>query len=368
MKILHVNTELGWRGGERQLKLLVEGQLQAGLAPTLLAREGSAIGRELGLLGVDIILLPGRNPVGFSTRLRQLVQFCPQQFDLIHAHTSHAHSWGLLLQRRIQVPLIVHRRVDFVPGASWLEDYKYHDKSVYYVAVSHAIQEILEQRGISPNRIQVVHSAVPAPVQLTSAGRSKLLESLRLSPEQVVVGSVGALVGHKGHKVLISAWPGVVKRYSQVKLLIMGDGPLRYELEHLAKSLGVADSISFLGHREDVHELQQLLSLQIAPSLEEGLNTSLLDALHLEIPIIASRCGGIPEVVEGVGTLVPPGNPEALSRAICGFLQAPELLRAKAAAGRLRAQELFDVSRMQQRMAEVYQQVVRDYAAQSRSH
>ena len=129
----------------------------------------------------------------------------------------------------------------------------------------------------------------------------------------------------------------------RARLVIVGEGRLRSELEAEAVALGLGDSVCFTGFRTDVLSLIRGFEIFAFPSTHEALGTSVLDAMALCKPVVATRAGGIPETVQDgiTGLLVPPGDPQALAQALCTLLQNPERGRLFGEAGRRRVEEYF---------------------------
>ena len=140
-----------------------------------------------------------------------------------------------------------------------------------------------------------------------------------LIPESVpIVGVVARLEAEKGHRVLLEAWPLVLDEHPEAWLLVVGEGSERNSLEAQTGSLGISDHVVFTGRREDVPAVTAALDVAVLPSYREAQGLSVLEAMALSRPVVASNVGGIPEMIEdGVtGLLVPPGNREALADAI----------------------------------------------------
>ena len=242
-------------------------------------------------------------------------------FDVVAAHTPHAHTLALFTGR----PIVVHRRVDFVPKHPW----KY--QSVTTIAVSDAVRRVLVAAGVE--RVHVVHDGV-APVPI----------GIRIPAEGPVWGAAGALVDHKGHTHLVAAMRDVPGT-----LLLAGEGPLRGALERQVAELGLAGRVRLLGH-VPIGDLFASIDVLVHPSVEEGLGQVLIEALGAGLRVVATRAGGAPEVVEGVGILVPPADPVALATGMRAALDAP------AGAGVARA-SAFSVARMVARTGAIYADV-----------
>jgi len=258
---------------------------------------------------------PWRTPSGLVEALEDF------QPDLVAAHTSHAHAHAVRLAR---CPVIVHRRLDFrVRRRSWL---KYRAVRGF-VAVSHAVSEVLRAGGVPRERIAVVHDGVVPPVGRPR--RARLCRALGIPEASILVLAVGALVPHKGHRYLVDAIEELPERYHA---LIAGMGPLGERLQGHPR-------VHLLGQRTDVGSLLQSCDLFCHPSVEEGMGQVVAEALMTPTRVVATRAGGVPEVVRKDGVLVEPGCGVALA---VGILEA----RGRAVHDPGRARREFAVERM----------------------
>lgn len=316
MRVLHVDPAREWRGGQTQLALLVRGAPGLGVAVVLDSPLAHALAN--GPVAVHPCL---GGPLA-AVRLRALVRALDP--DVIAAHTSKAHALALLACGGR--PVIVHRRVDFAVGTGPFGTWKRvkYRAAAGYVAVSEAVRDVLIAGGVEPSRIDVVPDAVdPAPWAVPVA-RSAARARLGVPDEVPWFAAVGALVEHKGHRVLIDAMASVPRAI----LTIAGEGPLRARLQAQIDARGLSARVRLLGMRDDVPDWLGAADLFVHPSLEEGLGQAVIEAMLARVPIVASRAGGVPEVVREDGVLVPPGDVKALVAA----LQAPARSPAPATA------------------------------------
>jgi glycosyltransferase involved in cell wall biosynthesis len=361
---VHLSTERDWRGGEQQTLSLVAGLRSRGHPATLVASPRSELfarARDTGLEPVGIHAFNEVDPQAI-VRMALLLRRCRPA--VLHLHTPHAHLLGILAAA-IAPPVrrVVSRRVEFsIYRHSFLglNGIKYRHGVDRFVAVSRAVAAILERDGVPREKIAVVPSGVdparfdPPPAPDADA----LLLELGLPRSLPVVASVGALAGQKGHRYLIEAAPAVLAR-RDAAFLIAGDGRLRSSLARLARARGVSGRLRLLGFRSDIGRILASSSVFVFPSLEEGLGTSLLDALLLGRPVVASRTGGIGEVVRDGedGILVPPRDPEALASAILAVLAGADVWAGRAAAARRRVLDEFSVDRMVEGTLAVYREL-----------
>jgi len=193
------------------------------------------------------------------------------------------------------------------------------------VSVSSDVRRSLIQwRRIPAQKIDLIPYGVD--LKKYKQNRPDCLKALNLERNWPVIGTVGRLESYKGHPLLIQAIRRIAYDFPDMACIFVGDGPDRERLLSLAEKAGVGDRIRFLGFRKDIPELLGVMDLFVLCSYTEGLPNALLEAMAASLPIIASAVGGIPEVIQGgvTGLLVPPGDVEALSRALALLLRNPE--------------------------------------------
>jgi glycosyltransferase involved in cell wall biosynthesis len=258
---------------------------------------------------------------------------------------------------------VVARRVDFsIYRNSFLglNGLKYRHGVDRFIAVSGAVRDLLVRDGIGEAMVSVVRSGVD-PGRLRPhppADSDGLRRELSLPPGLPIVAAVGALADHKGHRFLVEAAPRILAR-RDAAFVIAGDGPRRRSLARQARRLGIDGRLRLIGFRHDVDRILASAAAFVFPSLEEGLGTSILDALLLERPVVATRAGGIPEMIEpGIeGILVPPRDPAAIAEAVLRVLEDPEAAGEMARRGRERVEREFTVDRMVDGTLAVYREL-----------
>jgi glycosyltransferase involved in cell wall biosynthesis len=242
----------------------------------------------------------------------------------------------------------------------------YNRRVDWVVAISRRIRDVLIAAGVDGERISVIPSGV-------DVARFRGTEDVRVrvrrdewgarSGEPVVL-VVGALVARKGHAVLLRAARSLAARGLRPTCVFCGEGRGRSELEGLAADLGVAGSVRFMGWRSDVAPLLAAADIVVVPSLHEGLGVAALEAGAASRPVIASRTGGLAEVVlDGeTGWLVPPDDPDALAAALEAALRDPEEARRRGAAAHARIVQEFQMERMGAATAALYRRLVHHVA------
>lgn len=358
MRILHLDEQRGWRGGEQQASYLIRGSVQRGHDVFIAGRWGSEFltrNHEVTPAGVASLPFMGELDLYTAARLAHMVRH--KAIDIFHAHTSHAHSIACLARGLAGMgAVVVSRRVDFPPSNSAWSRWKYTwpDR---FVAVSGRIAAVLEAASVPRDRIAVVHSAID-----TSRFEVEALRRAELgAPEDAfLIGNVAALVDHKDHVTLLRAMSLVVGELPRAHLAIAGAGPLRDRLVEICEEHGLTAHVHFLGYRQDVPRLMRTLDLFVMSSKEEGLGTSILDAMACRVPVVATAGGGIPEMVrDGVtGWLAPVGDHARLAEKILGVARDRPRAGAVADSAYDMVCREFHVDRMVEGNLAVYAQVL----------
>jgi glycosyltransferase involved in cell wall biosynthesis len=217
-------------------------------------------------------------------------------------------------------------------------------------------QATIQREKFAPERIKVVYSGIP-PREIPREQRAEIRRELELPGEAYpVVGVLANLREMKGHRDIIEALPAIRERFGQVRFLFAGRDDSQGEIEQLARRHGVADSIRFLGYVRDTPRLMAAMDIFMLPSHWEGLPASILEAMHARLPIIATRVGGIPELVsEREALMIDAGRPEQIAQAVITLGQDQALAERLAAAACERAQTQFSLPQMVRQMEELYE-------------
>jgi len=232
----------------------------------------------------------------------------------------------------------------------------------HYITVSESVKRhIIDKSRISNEKISVIYNGVNIKSQ-DNAYEQNAKIPFKIENEDRILMTVGRLHEQKGHCYLIQAVSEVRKEFPKVKLLITGEGEEENNLKKLVKSLDLTNEVIFAGLSSDIEGIFPMAELFILPSLWEGLPNALLEAMAAGKPVVATKVGGIPEiVVHGeTGILIPPRNPHALAIAIVDLLQ--DRLKAKdmGEAGRIRAGKRFSIYKMIEKTENLYQELLKE--------
>jgi glycosyltransferase involved in cell wall biosynthesis len=224
------------------------------------------------------------------------------------------------------------------------------------IAVSRAIQVKIAEEGRRGAPVSLIYNGVDMQRYNHQQPCCTLHEDYSIPAEAPIVGVVARLEAEKGHRTLIDAWPEVLTRVPDARLLIVGEGSERDSLEAQVDLLDISERVIFTGRREDVPAVTAALDVSVLPSYREAQGLSVLEAMALSRPVVASAVGGIPEMVEdGVtGLLVPPHDCYALAAAIIRLLTDHPYADMLARAGHELVHERFCIELMVQAVCDIY--------------
>lgn len=353
--VTHLCRGRDWRGGERQVRLLVTTLArQAGVSQYLITGRDTALARALAESGARVVSVPWRaawDPRAFGSAFSHLSRLRGRHDGglVLHAHDSHALAAGIAASRLLGLPLIATRRSVNPPGRLWRLPHR-------VIAISAAVMAGLREGGVNEARIVRIPSAVDLGA---IAGTGRRREPPRGEEAASVVVAVGALTPEKDHVTLLRAIATLRHRLPAARLVIVGDGPERAGLADLARRLGIADRVRFEGAQDEAGAFIRHGHVLAQPSRREALGTAALEAMALGTPVVASATGGLAELLGGgAGLLVPPGDAGALAHALERALTDPPLRRALVHEARARAAG-YDAPKVAEQVAEVYRSALR---------
>lgn len=279
------------------------------------------------------------------------------KFNIVHCHTMRDHVLGGLAAKYYGgVPVVRTQHIHYPENPSFMAQLAYRKWTDLIICNSNFIKENLEKAGVNPELLRVVHNGIDFNRMKGSPcfERNDSLENIR-------IGCVGSLFATKGHEYLIKAFPKVIEKFPGSKLIIVGDGQERQKLESLAYSLGIKKKVEFMGECRDIPEILSQWDIAVVPSVwNEPFGLVCVEAMYAGIPLVATKVGGIPEIVEdGVtGILVPPKDDDAIAKAIINLLENRNLRETLAANARKRVQDHFSADRMAKDVINIYEQLL----------
>lgn len=283
-----------------------------------------------------------------------------EKFHIVHAHGYFANTIGRISAILANTPIIISH----IHTTNWgfKKRHLYIEKILSTVTdkiicCSNAVYDFIAQKEkINAKKILVIYNGLHWKI-----GDNDLLVSSQSYKKEIKIVAVASLVENKGHKVLLKAMEMLSKKVDWVKLLIVGDGPLRNELENLAKKLKINDYVFFLGLISDVKSIIKNSDIVVLPTISrEGLGMSIIEGMCMGKPVIGSNIGGIPEMIEdGInGYLFPAGNYIALYEKLKILVRNDDLRLEMGKEGRIKYKQKFQAERMINEVGNLYNKLI----------
>ena len=371
IRVCHVASGDLWAGAEVQVYNLVSALHKV---PTIdvsvVLLNSGRLADELVARGVEVkVIEESRNR--FPAILRQADQWLAERaVDILHSHRFKENILSAMLKRRERARYLIQtvhglpepeRGINKVKALIYgmvarRSTRRYADR---VVAVSNDIGRVLNAM-LDESRVIVVRNSVDIPAGVGSGERERIRSECHIAPEHLLIGTAGRFKPVKAYDHFLQAARIVADQLPNARFLIAGDGPLRQELEELAKHLGLADRVVFTGYRNDILAILASLDLFVMSSRHEGIPVVLLEAMALSKPVVVTAVGGMVEVIESEksGLLVEAGNPRELARACLRLLENPELRRRIAEEGARRVKTEFTRDQQCRRVVALYEQLM----------
>ena len=326
---------------------------------------GSAV-RKLQRAGFDVLVIDEPDDaIAVGALAAYLVEV---RADVIHNHMFRAETVGTraamalaeIGHRRPYVVSTVHSsRIRSQEDRQVLRDLTPHMDQL--IAVSQMVERKLVDEGRTTAPVRRIYNGVDLSRYEQQEACCTLPEEYGMEPGSQLVGVVARLEPEKGHPTLLEAWPRVLRAVPDAYLLIVGEGSRREALEAQARELRIAHRVVFTGRRDDVPAVTAALDVAVLPSYREAQGLSVLEAMALSRPVVASNVGGIPEMIEdGVtGLLVPPHDAEALAGAITRLLRDHPYADTLARAGHDLVHDRFCIELMVEAIQTIYEEGAR---------
>ncbi|MDF2867565.1 MAG: hypothetical protein K0S11_1035 [Gammaproteobacteria bacterium] len=360
--ILHLSAIKSWGGGEQQLIYLYQELVKQQVPQLIVCRKDSALANYCKAHHIEAITYANLSSIdlGFS---RQLTKLCKTHaIDIIHAHDAHTQTNALLarLLFKLKPPLVISRKVAFPIKKSWLSRYKYNSRHIRkIICISQAVYQTVSSCIRDSSKLVVVNDGVDLKRFSLKSPVSSLRNTLKLKPDHLLIGTLAALVTSKDLFTFIKVAQQVIQQGISATFLIMGEGPLRTELQNLVAELDLAEQVIFLGFRSDIAELLPQLDIFMLTSQQEGMGSSILEAMACQVPVVATRVGGIPEIVlDGkTGLLADTGDVNNLVKAVIQLLQNNDLRQSLIVNATQQVAE-FSIQNMAAKTLAVYRSII----------
>ncbi len=378
-QVLHLIHGKVFSGAERVLMMLCGHFNRSLVAPRVVCLDDGLLRRKLEAIDVPVTVIRMRHRADMSV-IRRLRDHCrEQQVDLMHTHSGRTNLLGRMAARLAGIPVVTTVHAPIARDSNSLQkkslnaviDRATSPLAARHITVSDDVRTTMVAEGYAAHKVLTIHNGIDATALEAQAQAPDPMPEFGLGPEDFIAGTVAQFRPRKGAEYLIRALALIPDE--RIKVLFIGSGEwveghdYLQSLKSLAEELGILGSRAiFTGFRDDVAAFMARLDLFILPSLfGEGTPMSILEAMALRKPVIATASEGNREVVvDGeTGLLVPPADPHALAAAIQRLAAAPDLMAKMAAAGRRRLEAQYTAEQMAQRYTELYREVLARFPA-----
>lgn len=319
-KVLHIDTDHGWRGGQQQAFYLHSKLMEKNYESRFICQPGSELEIKLKKENLNY------TPIKMSGEIdifagKKIAEICKNEgFNILHLHDAHALAIGLYATLFCDgLKLIGVRRVDFNIKKNIFSRYKYNSKRMTrLVAISNEIKRVMLEDGIPENKIEVIKSGVDINKYTSIEKSDYIYKNYKIPENGFIVGTVAALAGHKDYPNFLRAAKIITEQNNDIYFIALGDGPDEKEIMELAKELKILNRFIFAGFQSDVGNHLKNFDVFVLSSHMEGLGTSVMDAMAAELPCVCCKSGGIPELIDHNenGILVEKKNPAELAKNI----------------------------------------------------
>ena len=331
MRIAHISTQYSWRGGEQQIYYLHEELSDKNIDSIVLAKKNSEITSRIKSRGLSLEEFSFRSAYDLSTAWRIKSYANDQKVDLVHTHTAKAHTLAIFAALfGMKAKIIVSRRVDVPVKNNWFSRYKYNHSGVSsIICVSEKIKEITGERIKDSDKLYTVYSGVDLK-KFQNIERGRLRSQFAIKENYKIVGNISALAEHKDLPTFLRTAKRLLAEKTNLKFVIVGEGKERAAIEKMIVELDLKGKVILTGFRKDIPEILADIDVFLFTSKTEGLGTTILDALASGTPVVATRAGGVPEIIEkdGAGILSAIGDVESLASNVKSILDNQEIRKS----------------------------------------
>jgi len=358
IKVVYIIGALGCGGAERLLYDLCRklDKEKFSVSVIVLQGENNVLVKQFEEAGIKLKIFNKKGPFDFAIVKKVAAYLRGVNPDIVHTHLFAADFWGGMAAKQAGVPKIISTKHDIL-SEGFLRNFLGRQKRRSFdqvIAISDAIRDFLiEKEKIDLNNVTLIHNGVDV--------NKFYIESPNLfQKDPLIIGCVGRLSKEKGQKHLIRACR-FLKNW-EWRLLLVGDGPMRKELEQLALFLGIEDKVQFVGQVESVTEYLEKMDVFVLPSVSEGLGLAVLEAALAGRFVIATEVGGVPEIVKNkeTGLLFRPKNIEALVSHLNWVDSHHEEARKMAKRLQKEVLEKFDINKVVKKYESVYEEIIKD--------
>lgn len=363
IRILHVIHWLNQGGAEKVFCLLATSLNKDRYESIACAFQDGPMREYIEPLGVDLNIVEKKRKLDIIFLMKLVYLMKKKKVDLVHCHGIPATVYGGATAKLAGLPLVttVHGKSQFSTKAGIKSLYLIQKYLGKVITISESTRyDLVREGNLERDKIIVIHNGIDVEnVQLLDRAKIKR-EEFKVDSFSLVIGAAGTLRPVKGYEYLVRAMPFILESLPQVKLVFIGGGESEDELKEITGNLGLQDSVLFLGKRKNAWRLMNGFDVLAVSSLSEGLSMVILEAMALSLPVVATKVGGNPEVVEdGVtGLLVEPQNEASLAQGLIHILRDENKRRTMGVAGLKRVKEKFSLKDTVRKYEEVYESLL----------
>ncbi len=363
MRVLHLSSEKGWRGGEQQIAYLVNELNRLGIDNRVGCEKNSRF-EELCVKNKWKYFTSGFSSSLNLVTAARVAKLCRENnIDILHLHTSKSHTVGVISTLfGHHSKLILTRRVDNRIGRNFLSRWKYnHPRIKRIITVSDKIREVVTPVLSQQAKCVTIHSGIDTSRFNPGHDKKILRELMHASPGEILIGNTSALAAHKDYYTFVKTCEWAVNNGLRAKFGIIGEGPEEHNIRRYIRSKHLEECIIMTGFRNDISQLLPAMDIFLMTSVTEGLGTSILDAFAAGVPVVATRAGGIPEmVIHGqTGLLANPGDFKTLGEHLLRLISEPDLREKLVTNASRLLQEEYTMEIMAGKVLKIYQEVLR---------
>lgn len=361
---VHPNLKVGGAETNRLNVLKYMNRYKYDITVCCLTEKGG-VARQLESLGfpVDCLGVSGRS-YDIRTTVALYRYMKKNKFSIVHTCLSTTNLHGRIAARLAGVPVIIsedqseyeryNARLGFIFRALNRFLARFTDRII--VCSRKTGEVIAQEEKIPRDKFIVLHNVIDTASFKPERSAGEVRRELGLGQSDVVIGYVGSLAHRKGHMHLLHAFRMLSALRPELRLVLVGDGPLKRQLKEWAVTNGLGTKIVFAGQRMDIPDMLSVMTIFVSPALAEAFGIVMIEAMFMGLPVVATRVGGVPEVIDEneTGILVPPADPQALTDAVSALLRDPDKRSTMGAAGRRRVSERFSAQTYASRLDELY--------------
>lgn len=318
MRILHTEWSDGWGGQERRIVAEMAGMAQRGHHLVLATRPHAKIAAKAREANIEVIELPFSRRTDLGSILRLARYLKQERIDVANTHSG-VDSWiGGLAAKLAGTPVLVRTRHLNLPlKRNWLNFVHYLPDRIITCGEGMR-RHLAEGCGFPAGQLESIPTGIDFAAFAPRRPRDAVRAELGLDEGDFAVLVVGVIRGVKRHEIALKALKELLAAVPSAQMVLAGEGPMRPDMERLARELGIAERVHFLGHRDDVPDLMAAADVLLLTSRSEGVPQAVTQALGLGLPVVATKVGGVPELIEHerTGLLIPPESPKAAAEAL----------------------------------------------------